>query len=933
MRKGTPPPAQDRTAPAQLPPAGLPGLDPAWSRLVTTEDAAGNPRTWHVLDTHASRPGAASPDDPGEPGAASPDAPVGTLLCVHGNPTWSYLWRDMLAQAPAGWRVVAVDHLGMGFSERTAAPRRLAERVSDLGALTDALGIDGPVVTLAHDWGGPISLGWALAHRDQLVGVVLTNTAVSQPPGSPVPALIALARTPGVLTATCVTTTTFLDGTLGLGHPRPVREVRAGYRAPYRSAARRAAIGAFVEDIPLRPDHPSAATLEAIAAGLADLAEIPVLLLWGPRDPVFSDRYLRDLVARLPHAQVHRFEGAGHLLAEDRDIASPVTAFIQSLSGPHRTSVPALSPESTAQSTAESTAESTAGSAAGSTAGPRVPLWAELESRATDAAGGDRPAIVQLGKAGSAPVSISFTELGQRVHAVAAGLTAHGVSPGDRVALLVPPGPELATLVYACWRIGAVIVLADAGLGVQGLTRALRGAGPQHLIGIPRALAAARVLRWPGRVIAREALASPGTQQLPDPPQASDEAAILFTSGATGPPKGVVYRHEQLEAQRDALRRTYSIGPDDRLVAAFAPFALYGPALGITSAVPDMDVTAPATLQATALADAVDAVDATLVFSSPAALVNVVATAERLNPRQHRALGGVRLLLSAGAPVPVTLLQRVRALMPNASLHTPYGMTEALPVTDIDLDEILRAGTGEGVCVGHPVDGVELAISPLDPHGRAEPELVDKPWLTGEICVRAAHVKDRYDRLWITQQASTAGSASTAFPASGSDRGWHRTGDVGHLDDAGRLWVEGRLQHVITTPHGVLTPVGVEQRVEALGRIRQAAVVGVGPVGTQAVAVVVVLESTDRRPASGLADPATSAAVRAAAGVEVAAVLVVPALPVDIRHNSKIDRTAVAAWAGVVLSGGRAGSLARRSRRLRSPLRRSPIRHSPIRRG
>ena len=164
---------------------------------------------------------------------------------------------------------------------------------------------------------------------------------------------------------------------------------------------------------------------------------------------------------------------------------------------------------------------------------------------------------------------------------------------------------------------------------------------------------------------------------------------------------------------------------------------------------------------------------------------------------QRRVLGGVRRAMSAGAPVPLPLLRRVAGVLPNAELHTPYGMTEALPVTDISLAQIEAAGVGNGVCVGQPLPGVRFRLSPLDALGRADGELTDEPEVTGEICVAGPHVKDHYDRLWVTQQASAR------------NPGWHRTGDVGHLDSAGRLWVEGRLVHPITAAGGPVTPVGL----------------------------------------------------------------------------------------------------------------------------
>jgi acyl-coenzyme A synthetase/AMP-(fatty) acid ligase len=364
---------------------------------------------------------------------------------------------------------------------------------------------------------------------------------------------------------------------------------------------------------------------------------------------------------------------------------------------------------------------------------------------------------------------------------------------------------------------------------------------------------------------------------------------VLFTSGATGPAKGVVYRHAQLEAQRDILTEGLGVESSDRFVAAFAPFSLYGPALGVTSAVPDMDVTSPGTLTATALSDAVSAVGATVVFGSPASLRSVVASAEALEPGQRSALASVRLLLSAGAPVPVETLRAAADLLGGCEAHTPYGMTEALPVTDIELAELERVGVGNGVCVGLPFPGVRVAVSALNADCVADGPLTTDPDVTGEICVRASHVKDRYDQLWAAERASSR------------DVGWHRTGDVGHLDRQGRLWVEGRLAHVIATAKGPVTCIGTEQAVAQLDAVRLAALVGVGPRGAQQP--VVVVEAPGCPP--GPADLDLTAAVRQRSGLAVAAVLVVPDLPVDIRHNSKIDRAAVARHAERVLSGAR----------------------------
>lgn len=837
----------------------LPGLNPAWSRDVRIGDL-----TMHVLE----RPAAADP--------------VVTLLAVHGNPTWSYLWRHLLAAAPADWRVIAVDQIGMGYSDRSDGVRRLADRIVDLGDLTDALQVNGPVVTVAHDWGGPISLGWALAHRQQLAGVVLANTAVHQPSGASAPTLIRLARSRPLLDAVTRRSSTFVRGTTWLSRDMDPQVARA-FRAPYADRASRRAIGDFVADIPLSADHPSAVTLSAVAEGIRSL-DVPVLLAWGSDDPVFSDRYLRDLCARMPHADVHRYERARHLVTEDAATwATDVIAWIEStVLGDGRVQ----QPPSVAV----------------------VPIGQALEDRAHDSA----VALADL----RSDRHVSWKMLATRTREIAAGLLDMGVRPGDRVALLVPPGADLIACVYAAWRIGAVVVVADSGLGVRGMRRALRSAEATHVIGIPAGLGLARTLGLPGisilvgrtgpatRVLGADAsladVARRGREllavgELPPTPSSDADALVAFTSGATGPAKGVVYTHARLAHLRDALRAAYSIGADDALVAAFAPWSVLGPSLGIASAIPDMDLTDASTLTARAFAEAARAVGGTLAWASPTALRAIVDSGEHLDMHERLALDRLGRLLVAGAPVPVELLDRAARLMPHAALATPYGMTEALPLTEVSLEELREAG-GRGVLVGRPLDGVDIAIAPLDHAGVPSPDVMaaaEGSEVTGEIVVRCAWMRDRYDRRWATQHRAD------------SPVGWHRTGDVGHLDDEGRLWVEGRLAHVLVSPEGPITPVAAELAAQRAARVPLAALVGVGPLGTQ-VPVIVLLHPG---PVLGLADLDLTVrvreAVRAQTGVEVAAVLTMRSLPVDVRHRSKVDRTRIARQAGEFLAGER----------------------------
>lgn len=849
--------------PASRPPAGLAGLDPEWSRLVNVDGV-----TWHLLERSAE------------------GTPKLTVVAVHGNPTWSYLWRRLLAQAPPTWRVIAVDQIGMGYSERPAGMRRLADRITDLSELTDALGVSGPVVTVAHDWGGPVSLGWALGHRDQVIGSVLANTAVHQPAGAAAPGLIRLARWSPMRHFFTTRTPVFARGTTALsgarGRSLPA-SVRAGFSAPYRAADRRVAIGDFVADIPLEEDHPTAQTLDSIADQLRKF-DVPVLLAWGADDPVFSDRYLRDLSDRMPHADVHRYEKAGHLVTEDAPTAiDDIVAWIENL-----------------------------------VASPRPGETRDNEVFSREAADAlriprrdDTVAIADLGTTRSAARQVTWSRLAARVDDIAMGLRGIGVAPGDRVALLIPPGADLVATVYACWAIEAAVVVADRGLGVGGMRRALRGAGPDHIIAIAPGLGITRGIDCPGaRILAGKASASARralgvdaslTEVANDgarlraggdvvPPVATDadaELLIAFTSGSTGPAKGVRYTRSRLNALVAAIGSAYSIDPgEDALVAAFAPWVVLGPALGIASAIPDMDVTDPRTLTMWTFTDAADAVSGTIAWTSPTGVRALVDTAGDTRRRPE----SLRLLMIAGAPTPLATLEAVGEALPGTRIATPYGMTEALPLTEVDLPELRAAGLGNGVLVGHPLEGVEVRIAALDSRGIPADHADSVSDVTGEVVIRAPWMKAGYDRRWGIEHRTAR-------------EGWHRTGDVGHLDAQGRLWIEGRLSHVISTATGPVTPVAAEEAAAQAAGTALAGCVGVGPRGRQVVVIVL----PDGSSSLSVADVDTTIMVRAAVkercGVDVAAVLTMSELPVDVRHRAKIDRTALAAAASRLLAG------------------------------
>jgi acyl-CoA synthetase (AMP-forming)/AMP-acid ligase II len=510
--------------------------------------------------------------------------------------------------------------------------------------------------------------------------------------------------------------------------------------------------------------------------------------------------------------------------------------------------------------------------------------------------------------------TLTYRELDTRSDAIAAGLARHGIGRGVRTVVMVRPTPEFFLLMFALFKVGAVPVLVDPGIDRRALKQCLDEAQPQAFVGIPLAQAARVLLGWAksarvrittGRraLLADATLAQverEGAQAGPQldgfkmaDTQPDDVAAILFTSGSTGVPKGVVYRHRHFVAQVALLREAFGIEAEGADLPTFPPFALFDPALGLTSVIPDMDPTKPALADPRKLHDAIARFGIDQLFGSPA-LMGVLA-------RHGQPLPTLRRVTSAGAPVPAEVVARMRELLPaDARLWTPYGATECLPVAVIEGRELQATRqateTGAGTCVGRAVAPNEVRIIRIDDGAIAtwSDELLLRGGVVGEITVAGPTATDSY----FNRDAQTRLAKIRECGADGSERIVHRMGDVGYFDGEGRLWFCGRKSHRVEASEGPLYTEQVEPVFNTHPHVRRTALVGIGAQGAQVPVLCVEL-------VAGVAAgewPRIERELHVLAQTQphtarVTRFLRHPKFPVDIRHNAKIGREKLAVWA------------------------------------
>jgi olefin beta-lactone synthetase len=534
----------------------------------------------------------------------------------------------------------------------------------------------------------------------------------------------------------------------------------------------------------------------------------------------------------------------------------------------------------------------------------------------------EQPAVIRV--RGRRLYPVDYRSLHALACRAAAGLKSVGLTSGQRVSLFVRPGPELIGLTYALLAIGAVPVLIDPGMGRRGLLQAIQRAEPTALIGVRRALLAQRLFPrafesvglsvcvdgpFPGarslRSLCQAAGSEGAVQRLPIVQRDSeDPAAVLFTSGSTGPAKGVLATHGILWSQVDQLRALYGLGPGEIDLCCFPLFALFDTALGGTSVFPEINPSRPAKCRPADVLFAIRASVATLAFGSPAIWQRVLPGVEASGAD----LGPLRRVLVAGAPVPLELIERLRArLATGGEVHTPYGATECLPVSSISGSELLETGraqqnrSGKGNCIGRPAPGVETRVIALHsgPLQQLEQAQTLPAGAIGELIVTGPTVTP----LYLNDPAAT----EAAKLRDSEGRLWHRMGDLARQDACGDLWFLGRVSHRLETKAGLEGCIEFENLFLGDPAVSRVAVVGLGPPGTQEPHLI--LELTQRLPTRArqalLQRLFATARQRSPRANRIVAVHFHPAFPVDVRHNAKIDRTHLARWASVQGARGR----------------------------
>lgn len=835
------------------------------------------------------------------------------VLLLHGNPTWSFLYRNVIRELRDSFRLIAPDFLGLGLSDRTPGVRfKAADRINQLEEFVSALGLTKFSIVM-HDWGGPLGTGFMLRRLESIERIVYLNTTLTETES--LPPIIKLAAMPVVGKALTRHTATFVRLTTSMGaYTRLTPDVKDGYMAPYTTRQRRDAIWDFVDDIPFDSNHPTYSQMVEIAAGLPKVAQKPVKIIWGLRDPCFHREMLSKVAAHFPNAEILEIGDASHLVLDDApQIAIP--AIKEFLSRPSDAAVPAQTPSTQREE--------------GSIHVIYDQVMRIAEEQPTLSAV-ITPRWVRDPIQGSALhyAHTTYGELAKLVNQYQRGLADAGLAPGDRVLMLVPPGADFLALSVAIAGRGATPVFVDPGIGLARLSQCIADAAPHAFIGSPKA----HILRHLKRslfhrlkfyVTAAEWAFSRGkslghfkrfanaplapvplpVQQYEGPLKANNAALIAFTSGATGVPKGVIFTNEMLAAELKLIRDVLGQHTGARDLTLLPIFSLFNVALGVASVFPSMPVGKPLALDPAQVVKLAHDLAIDSSFGSPTLWNKIAEYAFRIGAT----LPTIRRVFMAGAAVPSTTITRVQGVLPNAVVSTPYGATESLPVTYISAPELaaterVQAVTGEqGTLVGKAVPGVQIRIikSSLDAVAEisgTQPLAVGE---IGEIIVSGDNVSPEYLHRPDANRVGKIQDGETF---------WHRMGDLGYVDHAGNLYYCGRKSHSVYTAERAYHSVPVEEIFNQLPKVKRTALIGINAGREPALVVEPLPEFWPETPQQEelFRSELRVIAQRSSLTQSISTFFFHRSFPVDARHNAKIFREQLQEWAEKMTTGQKA---------------------------
>jgi olefin beta-lactone synthetase len=504
---------------------------------------------------------------------------------------------------------------------------------------------------------------------------------------------------------------------------------------------------------------------------------------------------------------------------------------------------------------------------------------------------------------------LTFLQLDRESDCLAHGMEDAGITRGTRTILMIKPGLKFFMIIFSLFKIGAVPVVVDPGMGIRRMVGCFKEGRPDAFIGIPRAHVirifypgfskAVRVWITAGRRWLPKGLALNQIRRLPWKPyppaktRENDTAAILFTTGSTGPAKGAVYTHGNFDAQLRHIKTHLGLSMGDIDLSTFPLFALFWPPLGITAVIPDMNPTKPVRANPKKIIEAIQNQGVTSMFASPALLDRV----GEYGKKRNIILPPLKRVISAGAPVSPSIIEKFASmLVEGARIHTPYGATEAVPIISITSDEILSetrklSERGYGICIGRPINDLKIHIIIIsdDPIPIWSDELLVQDGEMGEIAVKGDLVTRHYFER---------PEADALAKIKDKDSFWHRMGDVGWKDSKGRIWFCGRKSHRVITEKKTLFTIPCEAIFNNHPRVFRSALVGIGPPDRQQPVICIELKkSRHKLNKKMLRNELLELARGNEMTKDIKSVLFHGSFPVDIRHNSKIFREKLALWA------------------------------------